>query len=69
MVIEKYRYGKNVRDWIFIPIVALFGIYIVGVLIEDLFEVPNAVKYLFWAIGGIGFFATYFLNLNRKGRR
>jgi len=60
---------KNVRDWIFIPIVALFGIYIVGVLIEDLFEVPNAVKYLFWAIGGIGFFATYFLNLNRKGRR
>ena len=60
---------KNVRDRIFIPIVALFGIYIVGVLIEDLFEVPNAVKYLFWAIGGIGFFATYFLNLNRKGRR
>jgi len=60
---------KNVRDWIFIPIVAVFGIYIVGVLIEDLFEVPNAVKYLFWAIGGIGFFATYFLNLNRKGRR
>lgn len=60
---------KNVRDWIFIPIVALFGIYIVGVLIEDLFEVTNAVKYLFWAIGGIGFFATYFLNLNRKGRR
>ena len=60
---------KDVRDWIFIPIVAVFGIYIVGVLIEDLFKVPNAVKYLFWAIGGIGFFASYFLNLNRKGRR
>ena len=60
---------KNVRDLVFIPVVAVIGIYVVGVLIEELFEVPNAVKYLFWAIGGIGFFAAYFLNLNRKGRR
>lgn len=51
---------KSVRDLIFIPVVAIFGIYIVGVLIEDLFGVPNAVKYLFWAVGGIGFFAAYF---------
>jgi len=53
---------KHVRDLIFIPVVAIFGIYIVGVLIEDLFGVPSAVKYLFWAVGGIGFFAVYFRN-------
>lgn len=54
--------NKTVRDLIFIPVVAIFGIYIVGVLIEDLFGVPSAVKYLFWAVGGIGFFAAYFRN-------
>jgi len=58
---------KNVRDLIFIPVVAVIGIYIVGVLIEELFGVPGAVKYLFWGVGGVGFFAVYFRNkLNRR---
>jgi len=52
--------NKTVRDLIFIPVVAILGIYIVGVFIEELFGVPSAVKYLFWAVGGIGFFAVYF---------
>ena len=58
---------KNVRDLIFIPVVAVIGIYIVGVLIEELFGVPSAVKYLFWGVGGVGFFAVYFHNkVNRR---
>jgi len=58
---------KNIRDLIFIPVVAVIGIYVVGVLIEELFGVPSAVKYLFWGVGGVGFFAIYFRNkLNRS---
>lgn len=43
-----------------IPIVAIFSIYIVGQFIEALFGIPEAAKILFWAVGGIGFFALYF---------
>ena len=48
---------------IIIPIIAVFGIYIVGTLIEALFGIPEAGKILFWAVGGIGFFALYFKTL------
>ncbi len=51
---------KAIIRLIVIPIIALFGIYLAGVFIEALFEVPDAVKKLFWAIGGIAFFAWYF---------
>ncbi len=33
---------KNVKDLIFIPVVAIIGIYIAGVLIEELFGVSGA---------------------------
>jgi hypothetical protein len=46
--------------FLFVPLIAVIGIYVVGVAIQDFFELPNAAKYLFWAIGGIGFFALYF---------
>jgi hypothetical protein len=49
--------------FIVIPIFAVLGIYIVGTLIEDLFGIPEAGKILFWAVGGIGFFALYFKTL------
>lgn len=51
---------KAIARFLFIPLIAVIGIYAVGVAIQDLFELPNAAKYLFWAIGGIGFFALYF---------
>jgi hypothetical protein len=57
---------KNVRNLVFIPVVAVIGIYVVEVLIEELFEVTSAVKYLFWGVGGIGFFAAYFRKKNRQ---
>lgn len=49
--------------FLIIPIFAIFGIYITGVLIEELFGIPEAAKILFWAVGGIGFFALYFRSL------
>lgn len=58
--------NKTVKEMIYIPVVAILGIYIVGVLIQELFDIPNAVKYLFWAVGGIGFFAYYFRSKIKK---
>jgi len=52
--------NKTVKDFIFIPVVVLIGIYIAGVLVQDLFDLPNAVKYLFHGVGGIGFLIIYF---------
>lgn len=52
--------------FLIIPIVAILSIYIVGELIEGLFGIPEAGKVLFWAIGGIGFFAIYFRSLLRN---
>jgi hypothetical protein len=49
--------------FIIIPVFAILGIYIVGELISELFGVPEAAKILFWAIGGIGFFAFYFKSI------
>jgi hypothetical protein len=46
--------------FIVVPLFAVLGIYIVGTLIEDLFGIPEAAKVLFWAVGGISFFALYF---------
>jgi hypothetical protein len=49
--------------FIIIPIFAVLGIYIVGQLIESLFGIPEAGKILFWALGGIAFFAFYFKSI------
>ena len=54
------EYQKAALRFILIPIFALFGIYFSGELIQAFFEVPDAAKKLFWAIGGIAFFAWYF---------
>jgi len=51
---------KTVRDFIFIPIVVLLGIYLAGVFVEELFGFPDAIKYLFLGVGGIGFLIYYF---------
>jgi hypothetical protein len=55
--------GEIITKFIVIPVVAIFGIYIVGELMESLFGIPQAGKILFWAIGGIGFFALYFKSI------
>lgn len=53
---------RAIVRFIVIPIIALFGIYFAGTFMEALFGVPDAVKKLFWAVGGIAFFALYFRN-------
>ena len=52
--------GDWITKLILIPMFAIIGIYIVGQLISDLFGIPDSGKILFWAVGGIGFFALYF---------
>ena len=54
------EFQRAVNRFIVIPALALLGIFLAGVFIESLFGVPDAVKKLFWAVGGIGFFAWYF---------
>ena len=54
------EFQKAVIRLIAIPVVALLGIFLVGSFMESLFGVPEAAKKLFWAVGGIAFFAWYF---------
>lgn len=56
-----------IMKFIIIPMFAVIGIYIVGEMIQDLFGIPEAGKLLFWAVGGIGFFAVYFKSLLSSG--
>ena len=60
----------DIREWvvklIVIPIIAVVGIYIAGVFIEELFGIPEAGKILFWAVGGIAFFGFYFRSVLSK---
>ncbi len=42
------------------PILKLFGIYVTGQVIETLFGIPSATFYLFIAVGGIFYFASFF---------
>ena len=51
---------KTVRDFIVTPIVALISIYVAGVFVKELFNLPNAIQYLFHGVGGIGFLIYYF---------
>ncbi len=53
--------------FIVVPMLAVIGIYIVGEMIQALFGIPEAGKVLFWAVGGIGFFAVYFKTLMSEG--
>lgn len=52
--------NKLVGDFIVVPIVVLLGIYIAGVFVTELFNLPNAMQYLFHGVGGIGFLVLYF---------
>ena len=56
------RWKSNDEVWLFIviPIIVAFAIYIIGVLLQKWFGVPDVAKALFWAIGGVAFFASYF---------
>jgi|GEM_PF-4999518 len=60
------EFQKGVTRFIVIPALALLGIFLAGVFMETLFGVPEAGKKLFWAIGGIAFFAWYFREVFRK---
>lgn len=56
------KINKIVQDFIIVPVVVLIGIYIAGVLVQDFFNLPSAVKYLFHGVGGVGFLIIYFRN-------
>ncbi|MDO8531355.1 MAG: hypothetical protein Q7T26_04175 [Dehalococcoidia bacterium] len=43
-----------------IPTIVLISIYVAGTLVESLFGLPGAIKYIFLGIGGTGFVVVYF---------
>jgi hypothetical protein len=51
---------RDIRKYIWTPIIAVIGIFVVGTLITDLIGVANAVMLLFAAVGGIAFFAAFY---------
>lgn len=47
--------------FIIVPLLAIIGIILIGSIIEDILGVPHATEALFIAVGGIWFFAKFFL--------
>lgn len=54
------KFQKLVFDSVVVPAIVLLGIFLAGVFVEALFGFPDATKYLFLGIGGIGFLVYYF---------
>ena len=54
------KFQKLVFDFIVKPAIVLLGIFLAGVFVESIFDFPDATKYLFLGIGGIGFLIYYF---------
>ena len=54
------KFQKLVFDFFVKPAIVLLGIFLAGVFVETLFNSPDATKYLFLGIGGIGFLIYYF---------
>jgi hypothetical protein len=55
--------GNPAQDWLVIPFVMLLGLFFIGSVIQQLFGIPNAAKYVFWAVGGLPLFVLYFKRL------
>jgi len=51
---------KDIQRFIVRPFIVLVGIYIAGAVVETLFDLPGAAKYIFLGIGGTGFAVLYF---------
>jgi hypothetical protein len=49
-----------IQKYIWAPVIAIFGILIVGAIIEDVIGIAGATVLLFSAVGGIAFFAKFF---------
>jgi hypothetical protein len=49
-----------VAKFIYTPMVAVIGIYIVGTLLQNLIGIPMAVTALFSAVGGIVYIANFY---------
>lgn len=51
---------KAVLRFIILPIILIFGIYIVGTFVEALFGIPAAATRIFLGVGGVGFLVYYY---------
>ena len=51
---------KLIEKYIWAPVLAIFGIIIVGAIMEDSLGIANATILLFAAVGGIAAFAKFF---------
>jgi hypothetical protein len=50
----------SVYKYIFVPAVAIIGIYVAGNLIQSTIGIPYATQLLFGAAGGIGLIAAFY---------
>ena len=57
---QEDKFQKLVLDSIVVPCVVLIGIFLAGVFVEELIGFPDATKYIFFGVGGIGFLVYYF---------
>jgi ABC-type enterochelin transport system permease subunit len=48
------------EKFIVVPLIAVIGIFVVGTVIQVLFNVPQAASLLFSAVGGIYFVSKFY---------
>ena len=51
---------KAVERFIILPIILIFGIYLVGTFVEAFFGISAAATRIFVGIGGVGFLVYYY---------
>lgn len=71
---ERLDLPRNTQDpvqnaivkFIVVPFIFIIGIIIVGALIEDSFDIPNAAIRIFQIAGGVSFIGYYYYRQLRK---
>lgn len=52
--------AKAVQRFIILPIILIFGIYLVGTFAEAFFGISAAATRIFLGVGGVGFLVYYY---------
>ena len=52
--------NRAIRRFIILPLILIFGIYIVGTLVEAFFGIPAAATSIFLGVGGVAFLIYYY---------
>jgi hypothetical protein len=58
--------GKAIQRFIVLPIILVFGIYLVGAFVEAFFKIPAAAVYIFSGVGGVAFLVYYYREWIKK---